>query len=148
MAGMPPVQEMERAYRTRDASYDGIFFMGVRSTGIFCRPSCPARKPQPRNVAYFASAREALFAWFRPCRRCHPLSTNGETPTWLLPLIERVEADPGARYSDEFLRSKGIDPVRARRYFHKTYGMSFQAYCRARRLGKALEQIRLGVDLD
>jgi AraC family transcriptional regulator of adaptative response/methylated-DNA-[protein]-cysteine methyltransferase len=148
MVGLPPTQEMERAYRTRDASYDGIFFLAVRSTGIFCRPSCPARKPDPRNVVYYASAREAIFAGFRPCKRCQPMASNGTPPAWIAGLLAHVERDPTARYPDSFLRSLGIDPARARRYFHKKYGMTFQAYCRGRRLGKSLEQIRLGVDLD
>ncbi len=145
---LPSVQEMELAYRTRDASYDGIFFLAVRSTGIFCRPSCPARKPAPCNVEYYASAREAVFAGFRPCKRCDPLSSNGSTPAWVKEILAQIEKDPAARYTDTHLRSIGIDPARARRYFKKQYGMTFQAYCRGRRLGKALEQIRKGVDLD
>lgn len=147
MTNLPPVREMERAYKSSDPSYDGIFYLAVRSTGIFCRPSCPARKPMPRNVQYFASAKEALFAGFRPCKRCHPMG-NGESPAWAKDLLARVESNPTARYSDSYLRSIGIDPARARRYFQKKYGMTFQAYCRGRRLGTALEQIRLGVDLD
>ena len=148
MVGLPAPPEMERAYKTRDASYDGIFFLAVRTTGIFCRPSCPARKPDTRNVEYYASAREAIFAGFRPCKRCHPMVAQDVPPRWVVELLEKVDTDPSARYSDSFLRSVGVDPARARRYFHKTYGMTFQAYCRGRRLGKALEQIRLGVDLD
>lgn len=148
MIELPPTQEMERAYKTRNESYDGIFFLGVRSTGIFCRPSCPARKPDPRNVQYYASAREAIAAGFRPCKRCQPMTAHGIPPTWIAELLAHVEREPAGRYSDAFVRSLGVDPARARRYFHKTYGMTFQAYCRGRRLGKALEQIRLGVDLD
>ena len=147
MQVLPATREMERAYKTSDVSYDGVFYLAVRSTGIFCRPSCPARKPLPRNVQYFASAKEALFAGFRPCKRCHPMG-NGEIPEWAKGLLARLESDPTARYSDSFLRSAGIDPARARRFFQKKYGMTFQAYCRGRRLGTALEQIRLGVDLD
>jgi len=147
MTALPTPREMERAYKTSDASYDGIFYLAVRSTGVFCRPSCPARKPLPRNVQYYASAKEALFAGFRPCKRCLPMG-NGEIPEWAKKLLARVESDPTTRYSDEFLRSTGIDPARARRFFQKRYGMTFQAYCRGRRLGTALEQIRRGVDLD
>ena len=65
MPQLPHLSEMERAYHSRDASYDGIFFLGVRTTGVFCRPSCPARKPLPRNVAYFATAEDAIAAGFR-----------------------------------------------------------------------------------
>ena len=145
---LPPPAEMERAYKASDRSYDGVFFLAVRTTGIFCRPSCSARKPFPRNVVYYASAKDAVFAGFRPCKRCHPLESNGTTPSWITSLLTHVDNDPTARHSDAFLRSIKIDPTRARRYFQKNYGMTFQAYCRGRRLGKALEQIRLGVDLD
>ena len=68
---------MLRALAARDASYDGLFFAAVTTTGIFCRPSCPARNPKPENVEFYRTAREALFAGFRPCRRCHPLEEPG-----------------------------------------------------------------------
>src|SRR5262245_44280175 len=58
MKTLPPIAEMQRAYQRSDADYDGIFFLAVRTTGVFCRPSCRARKPNPENVAYFASERE------------------------------------------------------------------------------------------
>jgi AraC family transcriptional regulator, regulatory protein of adaptative response / methylated-DNA-[protein]-cysteine methyltransferase len=148
MTELPSIQEMEQAYQSSDATYDGIFFLAVRSTGIFCRPSCKARKPYPRNVEYYASSREAVFAGFRPCKRCRPMESVGSAPEWLEDLLARIESEPSARYSDAFLRSIGIEPARARRYFQKTYDMTFQAYCRGRRLGKALEQIRMGADLD
>ena len=70
MQNLPSLVEMERAHIKRDASYDGIFFLAVRTTGVFCRPSCPARKPLPSNIEYFPSAREAVFAGYRPCKRC------------------------------------------------------------------------------
>src|SRR6267378_1110722 len=83
MNTMPTTKEMQGAYLAKDASYDGIFFLGVRTTGIFCRPSCPARKPLPKNVEYFSNVREALFAGYRPCKRCRPLDTNGKPPEWV-----------------------------------------------------------------
>ena len=73
MNTMLPTAEMERAYLERDASYNGLFFLGVRTTGIFCRPTCQARKPLPKNVEYFPTARAALVAGYRPCKRCRPL---------------------------------------------------------------------------
>jgi len=148
MTHLPSAREMERAYRASDKSYDGIFFLAVTTTGIFCRPTCAARKPKPENVRYYSTAREALFAGFRPCKRCRPLDSHGNSPAWMRTLLVRVDRDPSARYSDVYLRSIGIDPAAARRHFQKNFGMTFQAYCRGRRLGKALEQIRRGVDLD
>ena len=145
---LPSLKEMERAYKHRDASYDGLFFLAVRTTGVFCRPSCPARKPLRFNVEYFSSPREAVFAGYRPCKRCRPMETNGKPPDWVGTLFSAIEKNPSARYSDSHLRSIDIEPARARRFFLKNYGMTFQAYCRARRLGKSFEQIRLGADLD
>ncbi|OGU63589.1 MAG: methylated-DNA--[protein]-cysteine S-methyltransferase [Stygiobacter sp.] len=139
---------MERAYKTSDVSYDGIFYLAVTSTGIFCRPSCSARKPLPKNVEYYSSSREAIFAGYRPCKRCKPLEVHGTPPDWVSKLLNMIDADPTARYNDQFLRSIKIDPARARRYFLKNYNMTFQAYCRGRRLGISFEKIRQGKDLD
>ena len=61
-----------RAVSDRDARHDGRFVTAVRTTGIYCRPSCPARTPLPRNVAFYATAEDARAAGYRACRRCHP----------------------------------------------------------------------------
>jgi AraC family transcriptional regulator of adaptative response/methylated-DNA-[protein]-cysteine methyltransferase len=76
------------------------------------------------------------------------MESVGKAPDWVEDLLKRIDAAPTDRYSDASLRSIGIDPSRARRYFQSTYGMTFQAYCRGRRLGKSFEQIRNGADLD
>src|SRR5689334_12395346 len=81
-SALPSRPEMERASFASDASYDGIFVTGVRTTGIFCRPSCRARKPLVQNIEFFGTVREALFAGYRPCLRCRPLVGN-DTPGWL-----------------------------------------------------------------
>jgi AraC family transcriptional regulator of adaptative response/methylated-DNA-[protein]-cysteine methyltransferase len=149
MTVLPPVPEMQRAWRSGDASYDGIFYLGVRTTGIFCRPSCRTpRKPKPQNVEYFRSVREAAFAGYRPCKRCQPLQANGRAPGWVQRLLECIERDPQARIRNTQLRSMGIEPARARRHFQKHFGMTFQAYARARRLGRAFEQIKRGTSMD
>ncbi len=132
------------AFYSRDASYDGVFYTGVRTTGIFCRPSCSARKPKPENIEFFQTARDAMFAGYRACRRCRPLEAPGETPAWLGGLIEAVDADPARRWTDEALRAHGVHPDRVRRWFKTHHGMTFHAYARARRLGTALERIRGG----
>ncbi len=148
MSSLPPTTEMDRALRQRDATYDGIFFLGVRTTGIFCRPSCPARKPRAENVEFFATVREALRAGYRPCKRCRPLHADGRPPEWVARLLTALDKDPERRLADAELRQMQIDPARARRYFLKHYGLTFQAYRRGRRLGQALDQIREGADLD
>ncbi len=70
-----------RALRTRDRRFDGRFFTGVTSTGIYCRPVCPARTPRAANCTFFACAAAAEEAGFRPCRRCRPDTSPG-TPAW------------------------------------------------------------------
>ena len=78
------IDDFERCYRfmrSRDPRYDGFFFVGVTSTGIYCRPSCPARLPQRRNVRLFATAAAAQTAGFRACKRCEPDAAPG-SPAW------------------------------------------------------------------
>jgi AraC family transcriptional regulator, regulatory protein of adaptative response / methylated-DNA-[protein]-cysteine methyltransferase len=147
MNTLPPIAEMERAYLSRDATYNGLFFVGVRTTGIFCRPSCPARSPHPKNVEYFATAAEALFAGYRPCKRCRPMATDDQ-PEWAAALLAEVENNPSARITEADLRSRGTDPATVRRHFLRHYGMTFQAYTRARRLSSAFTRIRNGSPLD
>jgi AraC family transcriptional regulator of adaptative response/methylated-DNA-[protein]-cysteine methyltransferase len=147
-AVLPPRDQMERAFLASDATYDGIFFTAVRTTGIFCRPSCRARKPLPSNVEFFGSVREALGAGYRPCRRCHPEHPSGSSPAWVKKLLDAVEAQPERRLRDDDVRRLGVEPARARRYFLEHYGMTFHAYCRGRRLAGALRQLRHGADLD
>ncbi|NNF57178.1 MAG: methylated-DNA--[protein]-cysteine S-methyltransferase [Rhodothermaceae bacterium] len=135
---------MLAAFLCRDAAYDGLFFTGVRTTGIFCRPTCSARKPKPENVEFFPSTGDALGAGYRPCLRCHPMEPSGHTPDWLHPLLTRIEETPLARVRDRDLVTLGLDPGRVRRWFQRNHGMTFHAYQRARRLGCAFEEIQEG----
>ena len=71
----------ERARLSRDARFDGQFFIGVKTTGIYCRPICPANSPKSENIAFYPSAAAAGEAGFRPCLRCRPECAPG-TPAW------------------------------------------------------------------
>jgi len=145
MESLPRHAEMMDAFQTRNATYDGVFFTGVRTTGIFCRPICPARKPKPQHVEFFATARDALYSGYRPCRRCRPMEPTGSPPEWLRELLAALDEDPARRWRDQDLRDRGMHPDRVRRWFQRQHGMTFHAYCRSRRLGLALGQIREGV---
>jgi AraC family transcriptional regulator, regulatory protein of adaptative response / methylated-DNA-[protein]-cysteine methyltransferase len=128
----------------RDPELDGVVYVGVKTTGVFCRPVCPARTPLARNVAFFASPDEALDAGFRPCKRCRPLDDPNAPAAVLQRLLRLVEADPSRRWSEEDLRGLGIDPATARRHFQRRFDMTFSQYARARRLGHAFKTIRQG----
>jgi AraC family transcriptional regulator, regulatory protein of adaptative response / methylated-DNA-[protein]-cysteine methyltransferase len=141
---LPPADEMYRALLARDSRYDGIFFTAVTTTGVFCRPSCPAKKPARENVEFYRAAREALAHGFRPCRRCRPLEPRGRTPDAVHQLLVELDDDPMRRLRDRDLRGRGVDPVAVRRWFRKHHGMTFQAYQRARRVGRAIAELAGG----
>lgn len=141
---LPSPETMFHAFVERDASFDGIFFTGVRSTGIFCRPTCPARKPKRENVEFFASARKALAHGYRPCRRCRPMQPRGTTPDDILTLLDEIEQDPALRLRDQDLRERGLDPATIRRWFKRHHDMTFHAYQRGRRMARALHQLAKG----
>ena len=141
-AQLPSKTEMYRALVNRDSSYEGIFYAAVKTTGIFCRPACSARKPRRENVEYFASAREALNHGFRPCKVCRPMERSGATPDWMAGLLRSFGDDPDRRLKDTDLRQRGVDPARLRRWFQKNHGMTFHAYMRALRLNRAFGRIK------
>ncbi len=140
---LPPRSTMIEAFLARDTTYEGIFYTGVQTTGIFCRPSCPARKPKPENVEFFANQREALLAGYRPCKRCTPLSEQ-TTPEWTTRLLQEIDRDPTRRWRDQDLRELGLSPATVRRWFQSHYQMTFHAYSRARRINSAMGHLRHG----
>jgi AraC family transcriptional regulator, regulatory protein of adaptative response / methylated-DNA-[protein]-cysteine methyltransferase len=144
MSQLPAPATLYRAVLRRDPSYEGVFWLGVRTTGIFCRPTCRARTPNRENVEFFAAPTDALHAGYRPCRKCRPLDHGRRPPPLVEQLLLAVEEEPGRRYRDAELLDMGIDPSTARRQFKKYCGMTFQAYHRARRMGLALLDIRKG----
>jgi AraC family transcriptional regulator of adaptative response/methylated-DNA-[protein]-cysteine methyltransferase len=139
--------EMERAWKARDAGYDGLFFLGVKTTGIFCRPSCPS-KPRREHVEFFPGIGQAVSAGYRPCKRCQPELADGKPPGWILNLMKRASAGPETKLRAADLRALGVTPERARRWFKQHYGLTFAAWCRGLRLSNAFTQIRRGEPLD
>jgi AraC family transcriptional regulator, regulatory protein of adaptative response / methylated-DNA-[protein]-cysteine methyltransferase len=135
---------MLRAFMVRDGQFDGIFFAGVKSTRIFCRPSCPARRPTVSAVEFFGTDQEALTGGFRPCKRCRPMEPRGATPDAIRRLLSAVDAHPSKRLRDEDLRLAGLHPVMVRRWFRVNLGMTFQAYHRKRRLARAIGALNRG----
>ncbi len=138
------ITEYYQALINRDSSYEGVFFAGITSTGIFCRPTCTARKPKRENCLFFKTAQASLLAGFRPCKRCRPLLNPSEPSDMVKHLTEMVESEPTRRWTDKDVRELGYTPSTVRRQFKKRYGMTFTAYSRAWRMGIALKTIREG----
>ncbi len=128
-------------FRDKDLAYDGHLFVGVSSTGIFCRPGCPAKMPKPENCSFYQTAEQAISAGHRACKRCHP--AGGDTAL-IKHLISLVEDEPEMKFTQASLTQRGIDPSTARRHFLNRFGMSFTDYARARRLGRAARTLAKG----
>jgi AraC family transcriptional regulator of adaptative response/methylated-DNA-[protein]-cysteine methyltransferase len=141
---LPDSETLYSALVNRDSNFEGIFVVGVKTTGVFCRPTCTARKPKRANVEFFASAHDALLAGYRPCKVCTPLEYKGTAPDWLKPLLTEIDDDPLIRLRDSDLRARGLDPNRVRYWFKKHHQMTFQAYLRALRIGQAFGRIKHG----
>lgn len=139
--------EQKKAYYqallNKDKEYEGIFFVGVKTTGIFCRPTCTARKPKFESCDFFNTAQEALQASFRPCKRCDPLMYP-ESNKIIQTLIDAVQKDPSKRWAEKDLKKFAIDASTVRRQFKKRFGMTFVSYARAIRVGLAMKQIKTG----
>lgn len=135
---------MLRALSERDSRFEGQFYFAVRTTGVFCRPTCRSRAPRPENVQFYATAAEAYRAGFRPCRRCRPAEPASAIPPEIRQLREAVEAAPERRWSDADLCAAGHDPSTVRRHFRRAYGVTFHAYRRSLRVGTAIQALRNG----
>ena len=118
----------------KDKHFDGVFFVGVKTTGIFCRPGCPARVPKRKNCVFHDTASQALRHGFRACKRCHPMKQPGEASSLVKQLIALVEDDPEKRWSEADLHALKIDPSTARRQFKARFNMTFSDYARGRRM--------------
>jgi AraC family transcriptional regulator of adaptative response/methylated-DNA-[protein]-cysteine methyltransferase len=143
-AKLPDRDTMYKALVSRDASFEGIFYAGVKTTGIFCRPTCSARKPKPENVEFFAAPKEALIHGYRPCKLCEPMKIRADVPEWIAGILDEVRDDPSLSLKDRDLQARGLDPNRVRRWFKKHHGMTFQSYLRILRIGQAFGQIKYG----
>ena len=141
---MPDRKTMYNALLNKDSSFEGIFFVGVKTTGVFCRPTCTARKPKEENVDFFSSPKEALQNGYRPCKVCNPLQLNGEVPEWLKGLLKEIDEKQISRITNSDLKERNIDPARVSRWFKKYHGMTFQTYLRLLRVNKAFGQIKYG----
>ncbi len=136
--------EYYRALLDKNKAYEGVFFVGVKTTGVFCRPTCPARKPKIVNCEFFETAQAALLASFRPCKRCKPLSHPNIVSKLVQTLVDAVEKNPEKHWKESDFKKLAVDVSTARRQFKKRFGMTFVAYARARRMGLAMKQIKEG----
>lgn len=125
----------------KDRRFDGRFLTGVHSTGIYCRPSCPARAPRRENVRFYASGAEARAAGLRPCKRCAPDTQSNEEAAVLAAIDEIRHAPDMAPTLDGLAQLTGYSPAHFQRLFKRATGLSPAAYARALRDERAREAL-------
>ena len=139
-----------QAVQGRDAAFDGVFVYGVHSTGIYCRPACPSRRPSRDQVAFFANGEEAREAGYRPCRRCRP--DEALPASQRAGLVQRacgmIDAADGAPPTLETLADGlSMSPSHLRRIFIEVTGLTPHQYAAWRRLQKFKSGIQTGQDV-
>ena len=135
-----------QAVSTRDASYDGAFVYAVRTTGVYCRPSCASRRPRRENVSFYRGPDEAESAGFRSCKRCRPREL---APAGRSELVTRAMAHLDAHVDepttlDALASAVGSSPFHLQRTFKREVGLSPKAYHDARRMERLKTQLRDG----
>jgi AraC family transcriptional regulator of adaptative response/methylated-DNA-[protein]-cysteine methyltransferase len=138
-----------QAVLDRDPTGDGHFFFGVLTTGVYCRPSCPARRPLRRNVRFYDDPAAARRDGLRPCRRCRPDEASGGAalPAWVRDLCEHIRrsSESGGRLTlAELSRRAGLSPAHLQRTFRARVGVSPRQYAERCRLERLKGELRAG----
>ncbi len=130
-----------KAFMERDPSFEGVFVVAVKTTGIFCRPTCSA-KPKRENIEFYSSPNEAMKNGYRPCKICKPLEKIGDQPAEIKQLLKYMEENPAVKLKDSDLESMGLEPNQVRRWFLKNYKQTFHAYQRMYRANNAFQRLQ------
>ncbi|HZD69385.1 MAG TPA: bifunctional DNA-binding transcriptional regulator/O6-methylguanine-DNA methyltransferase Ada [Actinomycetes bacterium] len=128
-------EERWAALVRRAAEADGVFYFSVRTTGVYCRPSCPARRPLRRNVAFHATCEDAERAGFRPCKRCRPdqPALSEQRAAAVAKACRMIEADEGIPSLEELAAAVGMSKFHFHRVFKAVTGITPSAYAAALR---------------
>ena len=133
-----------QALLARAPEYTGVFYVGVKTTGVFCIAVCRARKPKRENVEFYRDFKSALDAGYRPCKVCRPTENACSAPDYIEQALALVRQTPKVRISDARLRDSNISPERVRRWFLQHHGITFQAFQRMQRVNVALQELKGG----
>lgn len=134
MFDLPDDEVLYAALLARDAAWDGRAWVGVSSTGVFCRLTCPARKPKRENCTFFETMGRAIEAGYRACKRCHPMAPAAEGEPAVQALLAALEVDPARRWAEADVAAMGFDLSTVRRAFKRHFGMTFLEMARLARL--------------
>jgi AraC family transcriptional regulator of adaptative response/methylated-DNA-[protein]-cysteine methyltransferase len=147
MFAMRRVEEDARwvSVLARDHAKDGTFVFAVKTTGVYCRPSCPARRPRPENVRFFGQPRDAEVAGFRACRRCRPTSARDPRAAWIERVCRRIESHQGEPVRlAELSAVAGVSPYHLQRTFKHALGVTPRQYAETLRASRFKAQLKGG----
>lgn len=132
-------EEMWKAVSENDTSYDGIFFYAVKSTGIYCRPSCKSKIPKRENVCFFDTAEQARSAGFRPCKRCRSDLLDYQPIKDIAKKVKRLLDDSFCKRCErkQELQQLGVSQRRMVEIFKNEYGVTLSGYMNDLRLAEA-----------
>jgi AraC family transcriptional regulator of adaptative response/methylated-DNA-[protein]-cysteine methyltransferase len=133
--------QMWAAWEAKDAAYDGQFFVAVKTTGVYCRISCPAR-PLRKNVIFFVSCEQAEAAGYRACKRCHPRETALSGAAELTQRAIALIGSSGKARLNELSSQLNISPFHLQRTFKKVMGVSPLQYAKAQRANQIKQELR------
>lgn len=135
-------EEKWQAIIHNDATYNDQFFYAVKTTGIFCRPSCKSRAPKKENVLIFQNAHQALSANFRPCKRCKPTGERLPDNEWVAQISEYIDKNFNEKLTLETLADIGHgSPYHMHRTFKRIIGVTPVEYIQQTRINKAIEYL-------
>lgn len=134
------------AIQRRDRTTAGLFFFGVKTTGVYCRPGCPARMPKSENIDLFQTREEAENAGFRPCKRCRPeeIGVHDRESEIVAEICRRIERADHAPKLAELASGVGLSPHYVHRLFKRTVGVTPRAYAEEERLRRVRGSLRSG----
>ncbi|SFK79749.1 bifunctional transcriptional activator/DNA repair enzyme AdaA [Shimia haliotis] len=141
---LPDHDTLYHALLHRDDRFDGQAFVCVATTGVFCRLTCPARKPKAQNCTFFATIGECIEAGYRACKRCHPLRPAAQADPAIAALLTALDERPDIRWSESHVTQMGFDLSTVRRSFKRQFGMTFLEMARQRRLREGFETLASG----
>lgn len=141
---LPDHHTLYDALVARDERYDGRAYVCVATTGVFCRLTCPARKPLSENCTFRATIGECIEAGFRACKRCHPLQAAANADPAIGALLAVLDDRPEYRWSEPDIERMGYDLSTVRRSFKRHFGMTFLEMARQRRLREGFEVLSGG----
>ena len=131
---LPDTATLYDALLARDPCYEGRAYVCVSSTGIFCRLTCPARKPKLENCSFYLTVGECIQAGYRACKRCHPMAPAAEAEPAIRLLLSALSERRDHRWSEPDIVRMGLDPSTVRRVFNRHFGMTFLEMARLERL--------------